>query len=193
MKIGEKTIEATTRLIEGLLREHLTRINQGWHNSGETDFRIAFSVALNTEKAGIKQIVKIAYVVDKVDDTAKATIQENQTELFDANQKTRKCPKRDDDVEVFAKVCAKCRDRKSAYFVTGKGLPIVHSCIDIDSPIPDHQMVQFMSCRAWADEDYQKWCDYMIDKEIERKATEAQPDAKIDTKPKLKKVAGGKR
>ena len=82
MNIGEKTIETTTRLIDGLLWEHLTRINQGWRNSGESDFKIAFSVGLTADKAGIKQVIKIGYVVDKVDDSAKAIIQENQSELF---------------------------------------------------------------------------------------------------------------
>jgi len=42
MKIGEQTIEEIARLVEGLLLEHLGRLNQGWKNVGEKDFKYLF-------------------------------------------------------------------------------------------------------------------------------------------------------
>jgi hypothetical protein len=179
MKIGEKTITTIARLVEGLLREHIGRINQAWNNAGESDLKISLPVTLKSVKNGyIDQEVKISYVVDKVDDSAKASVNENQPDLFE--EKARPCYLRP-GVEVFEKVCDKCNRRIDLIFVSGTELPRIISTDEIESPdLKPGQMLQHSSCPAWADEDYKEWCDIMVARE-----PEAQP--------KLKKIAGGKR
>ena len=52
-------------------------------------------------------------------------------------------------------------------------------------------LVSRVSCRAWADDDYKSWCD-----EMERRADimiTAIAEKKMQEKPKLKKVMGGKK
>jgi hypothetical protein len=166
MKIGEQTIEEIARLVEGLLLEHLGRLNQGWKNVGEKDFKISLPVSLDCSSAGITPTVKISYTIEVV--------------LFE--EKSRPCYLRP-GVEVFENVCNKCEHRIDLIFVTGDSFPrIMKKLTDIPTPLGYGQMLQTYVCPAWADEFYKEWCDLMIAKEPEQKEA-----------PKLKKIAGGKR
>ncbi|MDD5061963.1 MAG: hypothetical protein PHN44_06780 [Candidatus Marinimicrobia bacterium] len=186
MKIGEKTLQTIPRLVEGLLREHMERLNQAWLNAGENDLKISLSATLKSGKNGnIDQEVKISYVVDKEEDTAKASVNEKQTNIFEQEERIIPCPLHPDIDGVVESICDKCSERFRLVFVSGEGLPKLltrEEALDLP-PLKKGQMLQTCSCRSWDDYDYKQWCDWMVDKEITPKE-EPKPEKKKKNKKK---------
>jgi hypothetical protein len=179
LKIGEKTLRKGGEMLINLMFEHIQKINLGYLNAGEKDFKVGLSLTINPGNATGNHKLKgdISFVTEKITDTASDSCDELQTDLFE--EKSRPCYLRP-GVEVFEKVCDKCERRIDLIFVSGEGLPQI---IDKNDDLPhlkEGQMFQHSSCPAWADEDYKEWCDMMVARETE-------------TQPKLKKIAGGKR
>lgn len=68
-------------------------------------------------------------------------------------------------------------------FVSGEGLPRIIGKNEELPQLEEGQMFQTYACPAWSDQFYKEWRNLMVAKEIEQ----------TEEKPKLRKVAGGKR
>lgn len=184
MKIGEKTLTAGGQLLKNALLTHIEKINLAYLNAGEKDFKISLGLTINPGPAAGNHKLKadISFNLEKITDTFSTSVDEIQAELFDENQIARPCYLRDGD-DVFENVCKRCNSRMDLIFVSGEGLPRIIGKNDELPQLKEGQMLQTYACPAWADEFYKEWCDLMVAKEIEQ----------TEEKPKLRKVAGGKR
>lgn len=166
LKIGEKTLTEAGDLIGRGLITHIQKLNLGYLNAGEKDFKVSIGLTINPGPAAGNHKLKadISFNLEKISDTFSTSVDELQGDLFDQNQIARPCYLRP-GVEVFENVCNKCHHRIDVIFVSGERLPQIIGENDELPQLKEGQMLQFYACPAWADTYYKEWCDLMVAKE----------------------------
>ncbi len=176
-KITEETLQEAGDLITRGLLTHINKLNVGYNNAGEKDFRVSLGLIINEGvDATHKLKVDMSFDLEKIKDTFSTTVNENQGNLFDKKKEEKiiPCPIRPDLDGVFESICAKCKKRDGIFISYGEGLPYWY---DGDEPVkvPEGALVSHMPCPSWADEDYKLWCDWMVDQEITPKEEPVKP------------------
>jgi len=188
MEIGEKTLRKGGVLLTNSLLTYRKAINAAFLKAEGDELNIAMGLKIKTGtgNGNFKLTSKIKFVTDQIEDTFSDSVDELQTDLF-KDQPTRLCPVRDDGTEVFETVCAKCPTRSKAILVSGKKMPFI---LPMNSDLPilaPGEMIQHRSCSAWADDDYNRFIgDQLLSCVVKEKPASEE-------KPKLRKLAGGKR
>ena len=189
MNIGEKTLRKGGEMLTNIMLSYISKINEAFLHNGESELKIGLDLTIKPGAANgnFKLQSGIKFITEQIKDTFSDSCDELQGNLFEEKEKTYPCYLRPEGDSVLKKVCMRCHSRIDVIFVSGIELPKVIPYKD-EVPTPDPkkgQMLQYSSCPAWADNDYQTWMEVMIFKEAEKKPKEETP--------KLKKIAGGKR
>ena len=190
MKIGEKTLRKGGELLTNSLLTYEGAINDAYRNAGEKEMNITLGLKIfpGPGNGNFKLTSKIKFMLDQIEDTFSDSVDEMQTKL-PLDEPTKACPLMPEGDEVFVSVCKKCKDRESTILVDGISMPV---WLSINDPLPDdeecYQMIQYMPCRAWADEDYKAWCDEMIQRAIVYAAV--QPTKEDKPKEPVKNTCG---
>lgn len=183
MHIGEKTLEALGQLATNALLAHEGPLNMAFKKNGDSDLKIGLKATIKPGAAdgNFKLKIDIDYVIEKATDSFTDSVDEKQQSLPLAPMKY--CPLRDGD-QIFQTHCnSKCHSRVARIFVSGKKLPVVLPWNSEAPVLAEGEMVQFMSCPAWADEDYKDWMDVMV-KKAEKWIVEhptPKPDQQLST------------
>ena len=188
MKIGEKTLRKGGEILTNAMLTYISKINEAWRNNGEDELKLGLSLIIKPGAAAGNFKLKgdIAFVTEKISDSFSDSVDELQLSLFDKNKDTKICPR--DGQEISRTICNnKCPDRLDVILVTGKNgkMPVV---LPFNSEVPKlgkNEMIQYRSCAAWADEDYQKNIDAMLSD----CDTEVTTQTKNKSNEKVKKAA----
>lgn len=191
MRIGEKTLSKGGDILKNALLAYKSKINEAFLNNDEDELKIGLALHIKPGPAdgNFKLKADISFVTQKITDSFSDSVDEKQMDLF-KDEPTKVCPESENGDEIYVSSCATCKSRRSIIVSNGKEMPKWFNHRDRIPELGKDDLIYFMPCRAWADEEYRSFMDEQVRKAI---VYGAEQKIKAEEKPKLKKIAGGKK